>query len=140
MFAVLSLSEFTCQHLLLLVGFDTLTYLKHYDRSPRLVGHQETFSGVVVGEVNKLYPPTPASLPGSVALLVSEVGKETFTLCVLFFILLLLPSVLMDPSSLGPLLVRSRPTAMVVAPTHTEIVPYKIPTCIIDYVLANRYT
>ena len=26
--------------LLLLVGFDTLTYLKDYDRSPILVGHQ----------------------------------------------------------------------------------------------------
>ena len=29
---------------------------------------------------------------------------------------------------------------MVVTPTPTEIVPYKIPTGIIDYVLANRYT
>src|SRR5664279_3943415 len=29
----------TCQHLLLLVGFDTLTYRKDYDRSPTLVGH-----------------------------------------------------------------------------------------------------
>ena len=27
--------------LLLLVGFDTLTYRKDYDRSPILVGHQE---------------------------------------------------------------------------------------------------
>ena len=32
-----------------------------------------------------------------------------------------------------------RPTAVVVTPTPTEIVPYKIPTGIIDYVLANRY-
>ena len=42
--------------LLLLVGFDTLTYRKDYDRSPILVGHQDSFL---------------ASLPGSVVLLVS---------------------------------------------------------------------
>ena len=29
--------------LLLLVGFDTLTYWKGYDRSPTLVGHQDSF-------------------------------------------------------------------------------------------------
>src|SRR3954470_16605283 len=46
----------------------------------------------------------------------------------------------MDPSIVGSLLVRSRPTTVVVTPTPTEIVPYKIPTSIIDYVLANRYT
>ena len=43
--------------LLLLVGFDTLTYRKDCDRSPILVGHQDSFL---------------APLPGSVALLVSE--------------------------------------------------------------------
>ena len=42
--------------LLLLVGFDTLTYQKDYDRSPTHVGHQDSFL---------------APLPGSVALLVS---------------------------------------------------------------------
>ena len=42
--------------LLLLVGFDTLTYQKDYNRSPILVGHQDSFL---------------APLPGSVALLVS---------------------------------------------------------------------
>ena len=41
--------------LLLLVGFDTLTYRKDYDRSPTLVAHQDSFL---------------APLPGSVALLV----------------------------------------------------------------------
>ena len=46
----------------------------------------------------------------------------------------------MHPSIVGSLLVRSRPTTVVVTPTPTEIVPYKIPTGIIDYVLANRYT
>ena len=29
-----------CHFLLLLVGFDTLTYQKDYDRSPILVGHE----------------------------------------------------------------------------------------------------
>src|SRR3954466_11633692 len=46
----------------------------------------------------------------------------------------------MDSSTVGSLLVRSRPTTVVVTPNPTEIVPYKIPTGIIDYVLANRYT
>src|SRR3954465_14603735 len=46
----------------------------------------------------------------------------------------------MDSSVVGSLLVRSRPTTVVVTPTPTEIVPYKIPSGIIDYVLANRYT
>ena len=82
----------TCQYLLLLVGFDTLTYRKHYDRSHMLVGHQEAFSGAVDEEANKLYLPTLApstsflaSLLGSVALLVSEVGREIFTLCCCFY-------------------------------------------------------
>ena len=35
-----TLLKSTCQHLLLLVGFDTLTYRNDYDRSPILVGHQ----------------------------------------------------------------------------------------------------
>src|ERR1043165_9600074 len=46
----------------------------------------------------------------------------------------------MDSSAVGSLMVRSRPTTVVVTPTPTEIVPYKIPSGIIDYVLANRYT
>src|SRR3954465_8412836 len=46
----------------------------------------------------------------------------------------------MDSSTVGSLLVRSRPTTMVVTPTPTEIVPYKIPSGIVDYVLANHYT
>src|SRR3954469_16557076 len=46
----------------------------------------------------------------------------------------------MDSSTFGSLLVRSRPTTVVVTPSPIEIVPYKIPTGIIDYVLANRYT
>jgi hypothetical protein len=34
-----SLIKTACQHLLLLVGFDTLIYRKYYDTPPILVGH-----------------------------------------------------------------------------------------------------
>ena len=55
-----TLWESTSQHLLLLVGFDTLIYRKYYDRPPILVGHQDYFL---------------APLPGSEALLKSGTGK-----------------------------------------------------------------
>ena len=50
-------------------------------------------------------------------------------------------AILMDNSALGSLLVGNRPTTSVVekAPPPTEIVPFKIPTGIIDHVMANRY-
>ena len=51
-----TLLKTACHFLLLLVGFDALTYQKDYDRSPTLVGQQDSFL---------------APLPGSVALLVS---------------------------------------------------------------------
>jgi hypothetical protein len=35
-----SLIKTNCQHLLLLIGFDTLIYQKYYDTPPILVGHQ----------------------------------------------------------------------------------------------------
>jgi hypothetical protein len=35
-----SLIKTACQHLLLLVGFNTLIYRKYYDTPPILVGHQ----------------------------------------------------------------------------------------------------
>ena len=35
-----TLLKTACLFLLLLIGFDTLTYRKDYDRSPILVGHQ----------------------------------------------------------------------------------------------------
>jgi hypothetical protein len=38
-----SLIKTTCQHLLLLVRFDTLIYRKYYDTPPILVGHQLTW-------------------------------------------------------------------------------------------------
>ena len=55
-----TLIKTTCQHLLLLVGFDTLIYRKYYDTPPILVGHQDYFL---------------APLPGSEALLKSGFGK-----------------------------------------------------------------
>ena len=51
-----NLTETAYHFLLLLVGFDTLTYRKDYDRYPTLVGHQYSFL---------------APLPGSEAPLVS---------------------------------------------------------------------
>ena len=45
----------------------------------------------------------------------------------------------MDTPTLGSLFLGSRPTTKVVTPDPAEIVPYKIPSGIIDYVLANRY-
>ena len=39
-FTVNPLIKTACQHLLLLVGFDTLIYRKYYDTPPILVGHQ----------------------------------------------------------------------------------------------------
>ena len=51
-----TLLKTACHFLLVLVGFDTLTYRMDYDRSPKLVGHQDSFL---------------APLPGSEAPLVS---------------------------------------------------------------------
>ena len=44
-----TLLKIDCHFLLLLVGFDTLTYQKDYDRSPTLVGHQDSFLAPFVG-------------------------------------------------------------------------------------------
>jgi hypothetical protein len=42
------------QHLLLLVGFDTLIYRRYYDTPPILVGHHEAGAGVLtLNELNK---------------------------------------------------------------------------------------
>jgi hypothetical protein len=58
-----SLIKTACQHLLLLVGFDTIIYRTYYDTSPILGGHQDYFL---------------APLPGSKALLKSGIGKGNF--------------------------------------------------------------
>ena len=42
------LIQITCQHLLLLVGFDTLIYRKYYDTPPILVGHQSSVAFLVL--------------------------------------------------------------------------------------------
>ena len=44
-----TLPKTACHFLLLLVGFDTLTYRKDYDRSPILVGHQDSFLAPLPG-------------------------------------------------------------------------------------------
>ena len=44
-----TLLETVYHFLLLLVGFDTLTYRKDYDRSPILVGHQDSFVAPLPG-------------------------------------------------------------------------------------------
>ena len=77
-----------------------------------------------------------APLPRSIALLVSEAGKEFLYRCFYFAIAVLCPY-----GQLSYWIVASgkRPTYVVVVPPPTEIVPYKIPAGIIDCVLANRY-
>ena len=47
--ADITLLKTTCHFLPLLVGFDTLTYRKNYDRSPILVGHQSYFLALLLG-------------------------------------------------------------------------------------------
>ena len=49
-----TLLETACHFLLLLVGFDTLTYRRDYDRSPILVGHQDSFLAPLPGSVAPL--------------------------------------------------------------------------------------
>ena len=71
------LIQITCQHLLLLVGFDTLIYRKYYDTPPILVGHQDY---------------SLAPLPGSEVLLVSGIGKGNFY-CEYYFFLFICCSV-----------------------------------------------
>ena len=44
-----TLLKTACHFLLLLIGFDTLTYRKDYDRSPILVGHQDSFLALLPG-------------------------------------------------------------------------------------------
>jgi hypothetical protein len=64
-----SLIKTTCQHLLLLVGFDTLIYRKYYDTPPILVGHHRAAllvspSLVLLGSSQGL-PIFPLLIPGT---------------------------------------------------------------------------
>jgi hypothetical protein len=64
-----SLIKTACQHLLLLVGFDTLIYRKYYDKPPTLVDHQDpvatSLDVVDEGDVNlsSLEPLQPTQPP-----------------------------------------------------------------------------
>jgi hypothetical protein len=83
-----TLIKTTCQHLLLLVGFDTLIYQNYYDIPPILVDHQDYFL---------------APLPGSEALLKSGIVKGN-RCCEYYFYFILLWRVLHSVSYLGTLL------------------------------------
>ena len=108
------LIQITCQHLLLLVGFDTLIYRKYYDTPPILVGHQDYFL---------------APLPGSEALLVRKLVRK-----------LLAVITVMESNPFGSLFGGSTITATVVDdPSSAEIVPFKIPTKIAGRIMDNRY-
>ena len=80
--ATLSLSSFTCQYHLLLAGIDIFIY------------RQATIDPLDLWVIkNHLL----ARLPGSVALLVSEAGKETFILCCCFLFCCCYPQSLCTP-------------------------------------------
>ena len=107
-----TLLESTSQHLLLLVGFDTLIYRKYCDRPPILVGHQDYFL-------------TP--LPGSKVLLVSRIGKEHFYYkCCFYFYLLFY--FIMEPSEFEATLGDTLSDALVAArgPPPIENVRFEI--------------
>jgi hypothetical protein len=95
-----SLIKTTSQHLLLLVGFDTLIYRKYYNTPPILVGHQDYFL---------------ALLPGSEALLKSEIDKGNFRCEYCFyFCLLFLFYFAMENSPFGSLFGNATASATVV--------------------------
>ena len=50
------LAENRLSFLLLLIGFDTLTYQKGYDRSPTLVGHQGRPTGCIILKLARVHP------------------------------------------------------------------------------------
>jgi hypothetical protein len=93
-----SLIKTACQHLLLLVGFDTLIYRKYYDTPPILVGNQDYFL---------------APLPGSEALLKSGIGKGNFR-CEYCFYFYLLFYFIMEKSPFGSLFGNTTATVTVV--------------------------
>jgi hypothetical protein len=123
-----SLIKTTCQHLLLLVGFDTLIYRKYYHTPPILVGHQDYFL---------------APLPGSEALLKSGIGKgnRRYEYCFYFYLLLLFYFA-MENSPFGFLFGNTSTTATHVdepPPPPTQVDPFKIPMKIVERVMDNCY-
>jgi hypothetical protein len=125
-----TLIKITCQHLLLLIGFDTLIYRKYYNTPPILVGHQGYFL---------------APLPGSEALLKSGIGKGNHhcEYC-LYFYLLLLFYFAMENSPFGFLFGNTSTTAAHVdeppPPPPAELDPFKIPMKIVERVMDNCYS
>jgi hypothetical protein len=122
-----SLIKTTCQHLLLLVGFDTIIYRNYYDTPPILVGHQDYFL---------------APLPGSEALLKSGIGKGNFRCEYYFyFCLLFLFYFAMENSPFGSLFGNATASAMVVyEPLPAQLDHFKIPMKIVERVINNRYS
>jgi hypothetical protein len=124
-----SLIKTTCQHLLLLVGFNTLICQKYYDIPPILVGYQDYFL---------------APLPGSEALLKSGFGKgnRCCEYCFYFFLLLLF-SFAMENSPFGFLFVNTSTTAAHAdepPPSPAQLDPFKIPMKIVERVMDNCYS
>jgi hypothetical protein len=120
-----SLIKTACQHLLLLVGFDTLIYRKYYDTPPILVGHQDYFL---------------APLPGSEALLKSGIGKGNFR-CEYCFYFYLLFYFIMEKSPFGSLFGNTTATITVVdEPLPAQLDPFKIPMKIVEHVMNNYYS
>jgi hypothetical protein len=119
-----SLIKTACQHLLLLVGFDTLIYRKYYNTPPILVGHQDYFL---------------APLPGSEVLLKSEMGKGNFR-CEYCFYFVLLFYLAMEKSPFGSLFGNTTASITVVdEPPPTQLDLFKIPIKIIERVMNNCY-
>jgi hypothetical protein len=111
-----------CQHLLLLVGFDTLIYRKYYDTPPILVGHQYYFL---------------APLPGSEALLKSGIDKGHFY-CEYCFYFCLLFHFIMEKSPYGSLFGNTTAAVTVVdEPPPAQLDPFKIPMKIVERVMNN---
>jgi hypothetical protein len=117
-----SLIKTACQHLQLLVGFDPLIYRKYYDTPPIIVGHQDYFL---------------ASLPGSEALLKSEIGKGNFR-CEYYFYLYLLFYFSMENSPFGSLFWNTTASLTVVdEPPPAQLDHFKIPMKIVERVINN---
>jgi hypothetical protein len=120
-----SLIKTAYQHLLFLVGFNTLIYQKYYDTPPILVGHQEYFL---------------APLPGSEVLFKSGICKGNFR-CEYCFYFCLLFYFAMEKSPFGSLFGNTTATITVVdEPPPAQLDHFKIPMKIVKRVMNNCYS